>query len=89
MIKCNLLKISFVCNFRSEIFSFLPLISNLVSIGLSFLLLSISAIISSNTISVFTCFIWIVFFKTIEILLHMDLYKIHKFCQYLVHDLLD
>ena len=34
-----------------EIFTFLPLINSLVTIGLSFLLLIISAIITSNTIN--------------------------------------
>ena len=38
-------------------FSFPPLINNSVAIGLSFLLLSISAIISSNTINIF-CFLF-------------------------------
>ena len=35
----------------TEMFDFLPLINNSVTIGLSFLLLSISAIISSNAIN--------------------------------------
>ena len=35
------------------IFDFLPLINNSVTIGLSFLLLSISDIISSKTINIF------------------------------------
>ena len=68
MIKCNLLKFSFVlehriqsnifwlckirfCNKISQMFSFLPLTNNSVTIGLRFLLLSISAIISSRTIN--------------------------------------
>ena len=36
-----------------EMFSFLPLINNSVTIGLSFLLLSVLAIISSKTINIF------------------------------------
>ena len=36
-----------------EIFHFVPLINNSVTIGLGFLLLSITAITSSNTINVF------------------------------------
>ena len=42
-------------------FNFLLLINNSVTIGLSFLLLSISAIVSSKTI-----IIWIAFFNTFE-----------------------
>ena len=63
MVKCNLLKFSFVWNFLNEIvntivrlcnkskriFSFLSLINNSVTIGFSFLLLSIS----SNTVNIF------------------------------------
>ena len=43
-------------------FRFLPLINTLVTIGVSFLLLSISAIISSNTLN-FVFLIWILFFN--------------------------
>ena len=67
MIKCDLLKLSFVLNFHNkfrliffqterwdcviktrDVFSFLPLINNSVTVRLSFLLLSISAIISNT-----------------------------------------
>ena len=41
-----------LCNKTRETVNFLPLINNSVSIALSFLLLSISAIISSNTIKI-------------------------------------
>ena len=44
-----------------EIFSFLSLINNSVTIGLSFLLLIISAIISSNTINIFSFYLDCVF----------------------------
>ena len=73
MIKCNLLKISSVCNFYNkkvslisfgtvkchlviktrEIFNFLPVINNSDTIWSSFLLLSMSAITSLNTIYIF------------------------------------
>ena len=36
-----------------EIFNFIPLLNNSVTVGLSFLLLSISAVISSNAINIF------------------------------------
>ena len=72
MILCNVLKLSFVRNFRDkkvssisfgtlkydcviktrEIFNFLPQINNLVTVESSFLLLIISAIISSKTINI-------------------------------------
>ena len=39
--------------------SFLPLINNSVTIGLSFLLLSTSAIISSNTINILRCVLYL------------------------------
>ena len=39
-----------------EIFNFLPLISNSITISLSYLLLSISAIMPSNTINIFRFF---------------------------------
>ena len=50
------IEVSFVWNFQNseiKMFSFLPLINNPVTIGLGFLLLSISAIISLNTINIF------------------------------------
>ena len=42
-----------MCDKKREIFSFPPLTNNLVTIGLNFLLLSFSAIISSNMINIF------------------------------------
>ena len=66
MIKHSLLKFSFIWNLTSfsalkydcvikakEVFNFLVLINNSVTILLRFLLLSISAIISSKTIKIF------------------------------------
>ena len=62
MIKRNLLNFSFVWNFHNqivyilikarEIFDFLPVINNSVTTGLSYLLLTISAIILPNTINI-------------------------------------
>ena len=62
MIKRNLLDFSFVWNFHNqivyilikarEIFDFLPVINNSVTTGLSYLLLTISAIILPNTINI-------------------------------------
>ena len=41
-------------------FSFLPLLNDLVTIGLSFLILSISSVISSNIINIL-CFLFVLF----------------------------
>ena len=70
MINCNLLKPSFIWNFHkkgdtlkyaymiktSEMFSFLLLTNSSVTIGLSFLLLIILAIMSSKTIYILRFF---------------------------------
>ena len=44
-----------------EMFSFLPLVNNSVTIGLSFLLLSVLAIISSKTINIFRFYLDCIF----------------------------
>ena len=54
-IVCNIFwksKIRF-CDKNKRIFRFLPIINNSVTVGLRFLLLSISAIMSSKTINIF------------------------------------
>ena len=51
--------------------NFLPLINNLVTIGLPFLLLSISTIIRSKYDQYFAFFIWIVFFSIFINIIHI------------------
>ena len=50
-----------MCNKRREVFSFVPLIKISVTIGLIFLLLSISGITSSKTINIL-CFLFGLYF---------------------------
>ena len=57
----------------TKIVSFLPLINNTVTIGLNFLLLSISAISSSKTINIlkFYFFFCVVFFNIFLNIIHI------------------
>ena len=94
MLKCNLLKFSFVwdfhnkivcwiwcnifwnlkirlCDKKIEMFSFLPLINNLVTIGLCILLPHISNyIIKYNRY--FLYFIWVIFFNIFINIIHIN-----------------
>ena len=55
----------------TKIFNFLPLINNSVTTGFSYLLLIMSAIMSSKTINVLRFFTYIVFFNISVNILHI------------------